>query len=554
MTLPAPRGRVAVLAAGTSDGPVAAEAAMTAQVFGAEAVRVDDIGVAGLHRLIGARDEFTAADCLIVVAGMEGALPSVVGGLTGQPLVAVPTSVGYGASFGGLAALLAMLNSCAPGVVVTNIDNGFGAGVLRGPGRAAERTGHGAERGMIGWLDLSSGASGDMLLGALVDAGVPLGAIRGETDRLGIPVELRAEAVTRAGLAATQVHVDSQETDPPHRGLPEIRELLARLSPACPGGGGADLRAARRRRVAGARRPSRRGPFPRGRGARRARGRRGRLRRLRRAGIDDTGRRPARAGRRQRTHRSRRAAGARDRRCWRSCAASGAPASGGGSAELCTPTGAALVTTHATSYGPLPPMRVTATGSRRRAAATSPAGPNVLRLVLGEPVSTSPEVASVVISANVDDLDPRAWPAVLETLLAAGADDAWLTPILMKKGRPAHTVNALVTPHRVSSVKAVLFRETSTLGLREATVVKTALHREFRTVEVDGRPIAMKLGRADDGAADERHAGVGRRRARGRGAGSAGQARVRPRAGGVRTRGRRASPAAAGCRARRAPG
>jgi pyridinium-3,5-biscarboxylic acid mononucleotide synthase len=127
---PAQRGTVAVVSAGTSDAPVAAEAATTAWVFGAEVDAISDVGVAGLHRVMGVRERLDAADCLIVVAGMEGALPSVVGGLVGVPLVAVPTSVGYGASFGGLAALLAMLNSCAPGVTVVNIDNGFGAGVF----------------------------------------------------------------------------------------------------------------------------------------------------------------------------------------------------------------------------------------------------------------------------------------------------------------------------------------------------------------------------------------------------------------------------------------
>ena len=136
--LPPGRGTVAVLAAGTSDGPVAAEAALTARVFGAGVERVDDVGVAGLHRLIAARPVLDRADCLVVVAGMEGALPSVVGGLVGTPMVAVPTSVGYGASFGGLAALLAMLNACAPGVSVVNIDNGFGAGVFAA--RVARRT------------------------------------------------------------------------------------------------------------------------------------------------------------------------------------------------------------------------------------------------------------------------------------------------------------------------------------------------------------------------------------------------------------------------------
>jgi pyridinium-3,5-biscarboxylic acid mononucleotide synthase len=127
--LPEPRGVVCVVAAGTSDAPVAAEAALTVRAFGAGVRRIDDVGVAGIHRLLAVRAELDEADCLVVIAGMEGALPSVVGGLVGVPLVAVPTSVGYGTSYGGLAALLAMLNSCAPGVVVTNIDNGFGAGV-----------------------------------------------------------------------------------------------------------------------------------------------------------------------------------------------------------------------------------------------------------------------------------------------------------------------------------------------------------------------------------------------------------------------------------------
>jgi NCAIR mutase (PurE)-related protein len=128
--VPPGRGRVTVVSAGTSDGPVAAEAAFVARASGAGTHRVNDVGVAGLHRLLAARADLDSADCLVVVAGMDGALPSAVGGLTGVPLVAVPTSVGYGAAFGGLAPLLTMLNSCAPGVVVTNIDNGFGAGLF----------------------------------------------------------------------------------------------------------------------------------------------------------------------------------------------------------------------------------------------------------------------------------------------------------------------------------------------------------------------------------------------------------------------------------------
>ncbi|MFQ5701230.1 MAG: nickel pincer cofactor biosynthesis protein LarB [Acidobacteriota bacterium] len=117
-----------VLTAGTSDIPVAEEAAVTAEIMGNEAARAFDVGVAGIHRLLSESKQLRAAKVIIVVAGMEGALPSVVGGLVSVPIIAVPTSQGYGASFGGLAALLAMLNSCSSGTTVVNIDNGFGAG------------------------------------------------------------------------------------------------------------------------------------------------------------------------------------------------------------------------------------------------------------------------------------------------------------------------------------------------------------------------------------------------------------------------------------------
>jgi NCAIR mutase (PurE)-related protein len=124
------RGNILVISAGTSDLPVAEEAALTAETMGNHVERLYDTGVAGIHRLLSRLDKLQAARVLIVVAGMEGALASVVGGLVDKPVIAVPTSVGYGASFGGLAALLAMLNSCASGVGVVNIDNGFGAGYL----------------------------------------------------------------------------------------------------------------------------------------------------------------------------------------------------------------------------------------------------------------------------------------------------------------------------------------------------------------------------------------------------------------------------------------
>ena len=123
-------GSIAIISAGTSDIPVAEEAAVTAEAMGNRVSRIYDVGVAGIHRLLGARQEFESARVIVVVAGMEGALPSVVGGMVSVPVIAVPTSIGYGASFDGLAALLGMLNSCASNVTVVNIDNGFGAGFV----------------------------------------------------------------------------------------------------------------------------------------------------------------------------------------------------------------------------------------------------------------------------------------------------------------------------------------------------------------------------------------------------------------------------------------
>ena len=130
--LPTPtgKGKIVVATGGTSDIPVAEEAAVTAEALGNEVVRLYDVGVSGIHRLLGNMETIMSARCIVAVAGMEGALPSVIGGLADCPVIAVPTSVGYGASLGGVAALLSMLNSCASGVSVVNIDNGFGAGYM----------------------------------------------------------------------------------------------------------------------------------------------------------------------------------------------------------------------------------------------------------------------------------------------------------------------------------------------------------------------------------------------------------------------------------------
>ncbi|MGH8791689.1 MAG: nickel insertion protein, partial [Stackebrandtia sp.] len=153
-----------------------------------------------------------------------------------------------------------------------------------------------------------------------------------------------------------------------------------------------------------------------------------------------------------------------------------------------------LVAAHADSFGPMPAMTVRAVGVG--AGGRDPAErANVLRLVLGEPVADAPSAVprAVVMEANVDDMDPRVWPAALEALLAAGASDAWLTPILMKKGRPAHTVHVLCRAEAAEAVRAALLTHTATIGLRESTVDKHAADRRAETVEVDGQVIGVKV-------------------------------------------------------------
>jgi len=164
-------------------------------------------------------------------------------------------------------------------------------------------------------------------------------------------------------------------------------------------------------------------------------------------------------------------------------------------AEMCTPTGAALVAHLVDEWTPLPPMRVERVGAG--AGGRDPVElPNVVRLVLGS--EAAPVGSPVVLETNVDDLDPRLWPAVLDTLFAAGASDAWLTPILMKKGRPAHMLSALCRPDAVPAVQAAVFAATSSIGLRIVPVGKVALDRTQATVAVLGGRVGVKV--ATDGA------------------------------------------------------
>jgi uncharacterized protein (TIGR00299 family) protein len=171
-------------------------------------------------------------------------------------------------------------------------------------------------------------------------------------------------------------------------------------------------------------------------------------------------------------------------------------AAGGGDVELATPTGIALLAEWATESGAMPPMSVEATGVGA-GSHDLPQRPNVVRLVVGDATEPTPADEWVVVEANVDDLDPRLWPGVIAALMAAGAADAWLTPILMKKGRPAHTVSALTPTASLGAVQGAMFTETSTIGLRWTTVGKHALDRRTIPVEVQGQTVRVKVAFAD---------------------------------------------------------
>jgi len=349
---------------------------------------------------------------------------------------------------------------------------------------------------VIGWVDASAGASGDMLLGALVDAGVPLAHLRSTVDAVGLPERpvLHAEPASRHGLGATRVIVSAPEVPASHRTLPDIRrlldglptalavfELLARaeaavhrIAPeqvhfhevgaldaiadivaACAGvewltvHRGLEALHCGPVEIGGAGAPTKAAhgsvpvPAP------------AVLEILRLSGRTVTGRLPH---------------------------------------EACTPTGAALLATLTTGTPSLPAMRIEVVGVG--AGGRDPAeAPNLLRLVLGQPARRAPAgpPTEVVLECNTDDLDPRLWPAVLATLLDAGANDAWLAPILMKKGRPAHTLHVLCPPEAADRLRALVFRHTSTIGLRQYSVDKHALARSWSTVDVDGQPVRVKL-------------------------------------------------------------
>ena len=347
---------------------------------------------------------------------------------------------------------------------------------------------------MIGWLDCSAGVSGDMLLGALVDAGVELAVLQSAVDRVGVePVRLSQTTVTRAGLGACKVDVQVAE-QPRTRTWSDVRALLeaAELHPVV-AATALDVFGRLAAAEAGVHRTSAEQVHFHEVGALDAVadvvGSAAGLHDLALTGLSAG---PVVLG----SGTTRGAHGPLPVPPPAVLALlSGAPVLAGPVArEMTTPTGAALLAATVSSYGPLPPMvlRRTGTGAGGRDPAEVA---NVLRLVLGDaagPASATED--GVVLEANVDDLDPRVWPGVLQALLDAGAGDAWLSPILMKKGRPAHTLHVLCSPERTAAVQDVVFRETTTLGLRAQRVVKHVLTRAERTVDVDGRRVRVKLG------------------------------------------------------------
>ena len=401
----------------------------------------------------------------------------------------------------------------------------------------------------VGWLDLSCGVSGDMLLGSLVDAGVALELLAEAVGSLRLPVRLHAETVTRAGLRALHVTVviTGEAGSGPVRTWGSVRDLLtaAPLKPHVREGalrtfaaladaeasvhgvapddvgfhevGGLDALADIVGVCAGfdalglagltASRIALGGGATDTLGLAGAAGMPGAVGA---AGPDSTrGQNPAHgAGTAAGTTVAALAAGRHLAHAvlpvpapavLALLRAAGAPAAGGPvDVELCTPTGAALVASLASGYGALPPVVVEAVGTGA-GSRDLPGRPNVVRLVVGR-AEDSPADAALVLETNVDDLDPRAWPSVLTALLAAGASDAWITPILMKKGRPAHTLSVLTTPDQVPQLRRTVYEQTTTLGIREVTVTKHALRRASVTVEVDGQEIRVKTGELPDGS------------------------------------------------------
>ena len=345
---------------------------------------------------------------------------------------------------------------------------------------------------MIGWVDAGAGAAGDMLLGALLGAGVPTDVLQEAVDAVSPePVRLSVEQVRRGGLAATRCHVEIAESTT-HRTWADVRALLAAadLDPAV-----AERSYSVFERLAVAE-AAVHGTSP------------------DEVHFHEVGALDAIAdvvgvcaglvhlglerlvvspiavgsGRVQAAHGSMPVPVPAVTELLR-----GVPSLAGPAAmESCTPTGAALLVTHAAEWGAQPAMAVAQVGLG--AGSRDPeTHANVVRLLVGEPVGKAGADEPWLLETNLDDLDPRLLPGVLESLLALGVLDAWLTPIIMKKGRPAHTLSVLVTDEHLEAARDLVFTETTTLGIREARVTRAMCDRTFEEIEIGGHRIRIKV-------------------------------------------------------------
>lgn len=352
----------------------------------------------------------------------------------------------------------------------------------------------------VAWIDASAGVAGDMLLGALLDAGADVERVRRAVAAIDEHLRVRVEATERHGIRATKVEIEVTHDQPaPHRDFGSIAALLA----------AADLDQTVRERAhrvfaALAEAEGRVHGVPPEQvhfhevGALDAIGDVvGCAAALTQLGVTEVRCSPLSLGGGEQTLGEHGFIPIPGPAVLHLVGEAGAPVVGGPiPMELTTPTGAALVTAWADGFGPMPPMTVRGVGVG--AGARDPRElANVCRVVLGEPCGAPAAEQPILLESNIDDLDPRLWPGVLAQLLQAGASDAWLTPILMKKGRPAHTLSVLCRESLRDEVVRLVLRETTTLGLREQPVAKHTAERGFAAVEVEGHRIAIKVATLD---------------------------------------------------------
>ncbi len=351
-----------------------------------------------------------------------------------------------------------------------------------------------------GWIDATGGVSGDMLLGACMDAGVPVSTIQDSIDRLNLPerIEIGSEPAVRSSIGATKAIVGVDESHH-HRHLSDVLALLTNLDADVRDRAGAVFTNLAHAEARVHRMPVEEVHFHEVGALDSIADIVGVVTGLQALDLDRLICSPIGlgGGRVEAAHGLIPIPGPAVVELLRE---HDVPGFGGPvDIELATPTGVALMVTLADEFASLPPLRPELTGNG--AGSKDPDGhPNITRIIVGAPLESAGNnglAPEVVLEANVDDLDPRLWPQVLSELLDAGASDAWLTPVLMKKGRPAHTLSVLAPPSYADRLTRIVLTHTTTIGLRRYDVDKLALDREVATVDVYGAPVRVKLARLD---------------------------------------------------------